>query len=130
MAKLEVGKAYADLARKDNMRLVYIGPGPSHEVFSADGSPTIVQVMRDRAARDVVEWNSDLHRPLEPHQFWERTRHDYQGQVAEVLIPPFESNGTRWVVYRVHYGSGSPNPQIKTEKDFRRIFGQLRSDRS
>lgn len=128
MAKLEVGKEYVDLTRKDGMRLVYIGPGPSHEVFSADGSTAVVQVMRNRVARDVVEWNGDRHRPLEPGQLWERTRHDYAGQIAEVVIPPFESNRDTWVVYRVHYGSGSPNPQIKTEKDFRRIFGRYRPD--
>ena len=128
MAKLIVGNEYADLARKDNMRLVYIGPGPQHEVFSADGAPAIVQVMRDRVARDVVEWNGDQHRPLEPGQPWERTRHDYAGQVAEVLLPPFEANGRRWVVYIVHYAVNE-EPRIKEEKDFRRVFGQLHSDR-
>ena len=123
MVKLVVGAEYVDLTRNDGMRLVYIGPGQMHEVFSADGTPQLVQVMRGRVNTDIVEWNSSLHRPLEPKQVWKRTRHDYTGQSAVIIVlAPYM--GVTWVLYEVIGGSSS-EPKIKREKDFRRIFGQL-----
>ena len=122
---LTVGAVYTDLARKDSVKLTYVGPAGPHEVFRYEETYELVQVMRDRVATDIVEWDGDRHRPLEAQQLWERTRHDYAGMVAEILIPPFQWGSDTYVVYGTHYGSGAPGPHIRKEKDFRRIFGRF-----
>lgn len=122
---LEVGKSYVDLARKGAAEeLIYVGPTKNHEIFQPVHTNEVRQVMHNRVRTDIVPWNSHAHRPLEVQQMWKRTRHDYTGQIAQIIIPPFENDGTTWVVYTVHYGNGNPGPHLKTEKDFRRIFGE------
>lgn len=122
MPKLIVGEVYADLARSDKLKLTYVGPGPEHEVFSADGSNhAIVQVLRKRVAKDVIPYTEPLI-ALDTGTRWARTRHDHTGQIAEIIIPTYTWKGETYVTYAVIV-NGDAKPRTKTENDFRRVFG-------
>ncbi len=70
--------------------------------------------------------------PLERGQLFQRTRNDYAGTVAEVLVV-FQGQRTysadqkfdsTWVAYHQHGGAGDREPKLKDETSFRRIFGR------
>lgn len=123
MAKPEVGKVYVDLLRTmDAAPLVYVGEGTTRYVFETQGEEIITTVVKGRYATDIVPYVEPL-APLGPGSRWERTRHDYRDQVAEVIIPTYQWDGVEWVTYAVIV-NGNSTPQTKRVKEFRRIFGK------
>jgi hypothetical protein len=125
MPKLIVGELYVDLARRPAFRspMAYIGEASTKYVFEVGSKGDIVIVMKSRAATDVVPYVEPLGE-LEPGTRWARTRNDHPGMVAEVILPPFEYEGKSYVVFTQHGSYGTPGPLLKTEKDFRRIYGR------
>ncbi len=125
MAKPEVGQQYTDLdERVAEYRgpMTYVGEGEAHYYFEVSVTDDPVRVLKSRYEKDIVPYTEPL-RDLSTGSRWCRTRHDYTGQIAEIVIPPFLYGGKAWVAYAIIVNSNNDRPQVKTEKDFRRIFG-------
>lgn len=125
MAKPEVGKQYTDLDERIaeyRGSMTYVGEGEAHYYFEVSVHDDPVRVLKSRYAADVVPYVEPL-RPLESGSRWRRTHSPRSGQIAEILIPTFMYEGKAWVAYAIIVNSNNDRPQVKTEKEFRRIFG-------
>jgi len=108
-------------------RLRYVGRTASGEFvlehidepFLATG---LITVTPEYVRRQLVPW-TEAAVILERGQMWRRSRHDFSDRSARVLeIVAYE--GDNFVIYEETYSS-RPNPKMKKEIDFRRVYGRL-----
>lgn len=119
------GDLFWDVGR--SARLAYIGRDSNAEtVFENIDQETDVShfviVSTDYAREFLAPWE-DAPVTLAIGQVFDRSRNDYSNRHA-VIIGVIDFRGTTHVVYDEIGGSG-PNPKMKKEIDFRRVYGRL-----
>lgn len=111
-------------------RLFYVGRTHDSEMIMENidqetDVPVFVIVSTDYARDNLAPWEEQPV-TLEAGQLWDRTRNDYASRRAHIIVI-FTFQGGDYVVYDEIGGNG-PNPKMKKEIDFRRVFGRLIED--
>lgn len=127
--KPETGEKFGHLELASPM--VYVGALSDGRWVLEDPTGTIVEFIPEAAARELFPYLEPVE-PLEPRQFFQRTRNDYAGTVAEILAvfqgvrsySADEEFDSTWVAYHLHGGAGGREPKLKDETSFRRLFGR------
>jgi hypothetical protein len=115
---------YADDLKR---RLRYVGTTLSGELVlesldTPDSNSSLITVTPAYARDHLVTWTAESVE-VEQGQLWDRTRNDFMDRRAFVLAV-IEWRDSNYVIYEEIGGHG-PNPKMKKEIDFRRVFGRL-----
>lgn len=115
--------------------LTYVGAMSDGRWVLENPTGTVVEFIPEAAAGELYPYLEPVV-PLEPGQFFRRTRNDYTGQTAEIVAvfkgrAMHDSDGNvddpMWVAYVTHPSNNGREPKLKDETAFRRVFG-LRAD--
>lgn len=130
LSKPETGEKFGHV--KESGPLAYVGALSNGSWLLEDTEGRVTQLSVAAVKSELFPYREPVE-PLEAGQFFQRTRYDYSGQVAEVLAvftgrQMYSSEGPVgnpvWVAFHLHHGHGSREPRLKDETSFRRLFGE------
>lgn len=124
----EPGDVFWDVPRC--ARLVYVGRSSEQHmvmenVDQESDVPAFLTISTDYARDSLAPWQDEI-TELKIGQTWDRTRNDFLDRRAHIL-GIVDYRGTDQIIYEEIGGSG-PNPKMKKEIDFRRVYGRLFDD--